>query len=231
MLPQAEELNLIEINGKLEKLSAEERLHWGFEIFGEGILFSSSFGALSAGLCHLVATVAPGTPVYFLETGFHFPETLVFRDELIARLPLKLEILEANYLDKEKLADMGPEPYRTNPDRCCQINKVAPFERALEGKSAWISGVRRSQNDHRAALDFLTRTENGKLKLHPILDWSTKQLYEYIQQHNLPVHPLWEKGYTSIGCGPCTHAPLDPGDERSGRWAGTGKTECGLHRL
>lgn len=223
-------IHLEELNRELASVSAEQRLERSYEVFGkDNVVFSSSFGALSAGLCHLVSTAAPGATVYFLDTGFHFPETIAFRDALLEKLDLKLEVLKPSISQEELFRQLGDEPYKTNPDACCRINKVEPMERLMRNKLAWISGLRGGQNDFRAGLEFIIQRPDGKYKLQPILDWSQKDLYEYITRHDLPFHPLWEQGYTSIGCAPCTSLPKVLGDERSGRWAGQDKTECGLH--
>ena len=224
-------LDLDAANEALRPMDALGRLRWGFETFGERLVFTSSFGALSAGLCHLVSIAKPGCTVYFLETGFHFPETLLFRDALVAELGLTLKNLTPVIPKETLMAELGPKPYRRSPERCCDVNKVQPMRQLLQGVDAWISGVRSGQSAFRDGLNYLTCTLEGQYKLHPILDWTAKDLYDYLQTHHLPTHPLWEQGYPSIGCAPCTRAPLDADDERSGRWAGTSKSECGLHYL
>lgn len=215
---------------ELAALTARERLLRIFEHFGsDAVVFSSSFGAFSAVLCHLVSDVAPGTSVYFLDTGFHFPETLQFRDDLLEKLNLTLRIIHPKLSKPALFALLGDTPYQTAPDRCCGINKVEPLKQILKPGSVWISGLRRGQTDHRTTLDYFYQTDGGHYKIQPILDWSSPEMYRYLRAHQLPVHPLWEKGYTSIGCAPCTAPCQAGGDERSGRWKDSSKTECGLH--
>ena len=222
-------LDLDTVNQEFSRLSAQERLAWTYETFPEGsVVFSSSFGSYSAGLLHMISQVKPKAPVVFLETGFHFPETIQFRDQLIQDLDLELAIYQRKLSDSEFTKQLGDKPYQSNPDQCCHLNKVEPMQDALKGKQAWISGLRGQQTEHRAGLSFVIQTKDGLYKIHPLLDWPKARLLYYIEQNNLPLHPLTEKGSSSIGCWPCTQVPSD-GDERSGRWQGQGKTECGLH--
>jgi len=175
-------------------------------------------------LAHMLSEIAPNTPVIFLNTGFHFPETLAFRDELVEKYKL-------NLVEMQPLHDPGPL-YETDTDRCCDIRKVEPMQRALRDYDAWISALRRDQSPTRQALDVaeLQDKENGQvLKVYPLIAWTRQQVWRYLYDHGVPHHPLLDQGYTSIGCWPCTRATRPGEDERAGRWQGTGKTECGLH--
>ena len=168
-------------------------------------------------------------PVIFLDTGFHFPETLNFRSQLQALLNLNIIVARPAIEKSQLMAQYGQALYRKDPDLCCYINKVEPMRRALAGFEGWISGVRRDQTTNRKSLPVLEAQFASPLKIYPLLNWTRQQIYAYIKQHNLPTHPLLAQGYTSVGCVPCTR-PVQPGDdERAGRWAGTGKNECGLH--
>ncbi|MCP4544787.1 MAG: phosphoadenylyl-sulfate reductase [Chloroflexi bacterium] len=217
------------LNERLEQMSASEILAWAWETFGPHGIASSSFQTQSVPLLHLISQVCPEMPVIFIDTGFHFLETLAFRDELQARYGLNIVVMHPTIGKGELLAKYGGGLYRQDPDLCCHINKVEPMQRALSGARAWISGVRRDQTAHRKNLRVIEPQSSGLLKIHPMINWTKGQLGEYTNRYMLPFHPLFIVGYLSIGCAPCTR-PVSVGqDERSGRWAGTEKNECGLH--
>ena len=201
-------------------------------LFGEQLLGAvavvSSFGAESAVLLHLVATVDPAVPVLFLDTGKHFPETLAYRDLLVAQLGL------------EGVRNLTPDPaaltakdetglrWSYDPDGCCAIRKVAPLQAALASFDAQFSGRKAFQSATRATLPKF-EISAGRLKINPLADWDKAQIDAYVTEHHLPAHPLLEQGYLSIGCAPCTSV-VQPGDDpRSGRWRGWDKVECGIH--
>lgn len=192
----------------------------------------SSFGAESAVLLHLVAQIDPSTPVLFLDTGKHFPETLAYRDELTKRLGLRnLRILTP---DEEELAakDENGLRWSWDPDGCCEIRKVAPLARALAHFDASITGRKAFQAETRTNLPRFEIDQTdavGRLKINPLIDWSAEQVAEYASAHQLPPHPLVAQGYPSIGCSPCTSMVAPGEDPRSGRWKGWNKTECGIH--
>ncbi len=223
------QLDIAELNIAFESASAEEILRWTWETFGTDARASSSFQTQSVPLLHMIGRVCPELPIIFIDTGFHFTETLAFRDALRARYHLNIVAVHAQ-IDKAALfRKYGEGLYRRDPDLCCYINKVEPMQRALAGAAAWISGVRRDQTAHRKTLRVLEPQQSGVLKIHPMLNWTQEQVWAYIDQHDLPSHPLLAQGYQSIGCAPCTR-PVQAGeDARAGRWDGTGKTECGLH--
>ena len=192
----------------------------------------SSFGAESAVLLHIVAQVDPGLPVLFLETGKHFPETLAYRDQLVARLGLTGLINLRP--DPELLAKRDESGLRWSydPDGCCEIRKVLPLAAALAGYDATLTGRKAFQSATRANLprfEVDTSDAQGRLKINPLIDWSADDVAAYIAEHDLPPHPLVEQGYPSIGCSPCTHKVAPGEDPRSGRWKGWDKTECGIH--
>ncbi|MBN1286979.1 MAG: phosphoadenylyl-sulfate reductase [Anaerolineae bacterium] len=223
------DLNIPQLNARFEHRAAEDILRWTWQTFGAAAVASSSFQTQSIPLLHLISKVCPALPVIFIDTGFHFPETLAFRDELQRRFDLNIVTVRAQVDQSEQFRRHGEAPYRSDPDLCCYINKVEPMQRALAGAAAWVSGVRRDQTANRAGLPVFQPRDDGVLKVHPMLHWTEQQVWTYINRHDLPAHPLLAQGYASIGCAPCTRPVTDGEDARAGRWAGTGKTECGLH--
>ncbi|MCX7346266.1 MAG: phosphoadenylyl-sulfate reductase [Alphaproteobacteria bacterium] len=188
----------------------------------------SSFGAESAVLLHMVAAVDPSTPVIFLDTGKHFWETLHYRAKLIDRLGLT--DVRSVSPDTEELATADPDGtlHKVNGDKCCHVRKTLPLQRALEGFDVVISGRKRYHGAARATLEFLSLADD-RLKVEPLAGFSALDLDAYRKAHDLPQHPLTEIGYFSIGCEPCTVQGGSEVDPRAGRWAGTSKTECGIH--
>ncbi|WP_114520517.1 phosphoadenylyl-sulfate reductase [Altererythrobacter sp. ZODW24] len=192
----------------------------------------SSFGAESAVLLHLIAQIAPDTPVIFLDTEKHFPETLAYRDALVEKLGLtNLRVLKP---DTETVTDKDANGLRWSfdPDGCCEIRKVIPLRKALANFDASLTGRKAFQSDGRSALprfEVDTSDEQGRLKINPIIDWSAEDIAAYFDEHDLPRHPLVAEGYPSIGCSPCTSKVAPGEDPRSGRWKGWDKTECGIH--
>jgi phosphoadenosine phosphosulfate reductase len=168
-------------------------------------------------------------PVVFLDTGFHFDETLAYRDALVARLGLTVKVVRSATPTRRFLELHGSDIQKRNSDLCCAENKVAPLQPELIGKRAWISGLRRDQGRTRDSVKVVQPTDGGVAKVHPIADWTARDVYQYLRAHDLPEHPLFEQGYMSIGCAPCTRPITDGESERDGRWAGSAKTECGLH--
>ena len=198
--------------------------------FGE-LAVVSSFGAESAVLLHLVATLNPKTRVVFLDTGFHFPETLAYRDELIARLELQgAQTIGIDPLS-EKRYDESATLHQIDPDRCCAVRKVQVLRRALRPYGGWISGQKQFHSSERARLE---RVEWDDIyttwKFNPLADWSADRIASYQAEHRLPAHPLVSEGYPSIGCEPCTSRVAGGEELRAGRWRGQDKLECGLHR-
>lgn len=188
----------------------------------------SSFGAESAVLLHVAASVDPGLPVLFLDTGQLFPETLAHRDALVRRLGLtdvRSIRPEARALAAE---DPDGELWLVEPDRCCSLRKVAPLAEALEGFDAVLTGRKRFQGGLRGSLDLEDEVD-GRTHLNPLVDWSAADLAAHVRAHALPVHPLVAQGFRSIGCMPCTTRSAPDEDARAGRWRGRGKTECGIH--
>jgi phosphoadenosine phosphosulfate reductase len=192
----------------------------------------SSFGAESAVLLHLVSRIDPNIPVLFLETGKHFPETLAYRDALVARLGLtNLVNLTPDAAEIAKKDENGLR-WSWDPDGCCEIRKVKPLAKALAQFDASFSGRKSFQAATRSSLprfEIDTTDTAGRLKINPLIDWAPERLADYVAQHDLPLHPLVAEGYPSIGCMPCTSKVAPGEDPRSGRWKGWDKTECGIH--
>ena len=226
----AKTLDLEKLNQQFEKKQPQEILRWGIEEFRPKIAMTSSFQTESVVLLHMVSEIDPSLTIFFLETGWHFKETVDFKNEIVKHLGLTNVVdLKADPKKRETFnTETGNKPYEVNPDYCCQINKVEPLDEALEGFDAWISGIRRSQSRTRKDVRILEGYQN-LFKINPFANATSGDIWWYIKEHNLPKHPLTDKGYLSIGCWPCTK-PVQPGDdERSGRWAGKEKMECGIH--
>lgn len=220
-------------NLELLKLSATDRIRWAHRQFGERLVLSTSFGIQSAVMLHLVSTVVPDMPVIFVDTGYLFPETYRFADELTRRLRLNLRVYhplrsaawqEAVYGKRWEKGLEALEQYNL-------MNKVEPMNRALVELRAvaWLNGLRRSQSTTRSDLDIV-KLQNRTFKIHPIVEWSERDVYTYLTQHNLPYHPLWEKGYVSVGDWHSSQ-PLGVGMEAEQTRFNGLKRECGLHEL
>jgi len=220
-------------NQVLENLSPLDRVEWAFANLPGQAIVSSSFGAQSAVMLHLINTVAPGTPVVLTDTGYLFPETYQFIDELSERLTLNLKVYRAPWTAAWQEARYGKlwEKGLEGIEQYNQINKVEPMQRALQelGVGTWFAGLRRSQSQGRSQLSVLQNI-GQQIKVYPIIDQSNKQLHEYLKAHNLPYHPLWEQGYVSIGDWHTTRALTDGMSEEDTRFNGL-KRECGLHEF
>ncbi len=223
------ELDLAAANRALEGATPEDRLRFAVDTFGTGLLFTSSFGAQSGVLLHLWSRVANHLAVVFIDTGFLFPETLRYRDELAKRLGLKVRILRPDIPNADFVARYGTDIQRRDADFCCGVNKVAPLAPLKEAATAWVSGLRRDQSTTRASVEILER-DGHLVRVHPIATFTNADVAAYLEEHAIPKHPLVARRYLSIGCAPCTRPVADGEDERAGRWAWSGKTECGIHR-
>lgn len=224
-------MDLDQYKQELENKTPLEIVRWAVKTFSPRLAMSSSFGPESGILLHMASEVDPGIPVLFLDTGYHFPETLAYRDTLVKLFRLtNVVALTAEKESKALLMERyGPEPYAKNPDECCRVHKVEPMLNAVRGYAAWMSGIRRHQTDFRKSVESIELYENGIYKISPLVNLTSRDAWWYLKEHQIPVHPLYEKGYLSIGCWPCTR-PIQVGDdERSGRWAGKTKKECGIH--
>jgi len=183
-----------------------------------------------AALPHLVSQGLPGVDVLFLDTGYHFAETTFTRNEVAARLDVRVVDVKPAQSVREQDAEFGKDLFARDPGLCCARRKVEPLQRALGGYEVWFTGVRRDEAPTRSATELVVWDDrNGLVKVNPVAAWSFDDLIDYATEHDVPVNPLIANGYPSIGCAPCTR-PVAPGeDPRSGRWAGLTKTECGLH--
>ncbi len=203
-------------------------LRWAGETFGDGFAVTSSMA--DGLLAHLASRAVPGVHVVFLDTGYHFAETIGTRDWISSALPITLVNVTPAQTVAEQDAEHGPALHDRDPDLCCSLRKVQPLARALAGYTAWGSGVRRDEAATRAGTRVVDwDVKRGMVKVNPLAAWTQDDVDAYIAEHRVPVNPLQDIGYASIGCAPCTR-PVAPGeDPRAGRWAGRGKTECGLH--
>lgn len=213
---------------ELKEAPAEEVIRWATETFGDRICVTSSM--TDAVIIHLASSVKPGIDVIFLDTGYHFAETIGTRDAVQAVYPVNVVNVTPSRTVAEQDAELGPRLYGRDPDLCCYLRKVEPLQRALQGYDAWFTGVRRDETASRRDTRVVEWDEKRKMvKVNPIVAWTGEQVDDYIATHGVLVNPLVYDGYPSIGCRTCTMR-VEPGaDPRSGRWAGTGKTECGLH--
>jgi len=232
--PRFTEHDAVRLNRMFRGSSALEMLEGVIadDLAGE-IAMVSSFGAESAVLLHLVAQVRPSVPVLFLETRKHFPETLAYRDALADRIGLTdLRVLTPDETELSEKDESGLR-WSYDPDGCCEIRKVRPLATALERFDASITGRKAFQSSTRASLprfEIDGSDAHGRLKINPLIDWNTDDITAYFEAHDLPRHPLVERGFPSIGCAPCTHKVAPGEDPRSGRWKGWDKTECGIHK-
>ncbi len=222
------ELDLKSLNEHLEVTPPREILRWAWGTFAPDIGVSSSFQTQSVPLLHMIAQETPEMQVLFLDTGFHFQETLAFRDRLVKMLNLRLITLKPR-TGHEGFKRRHGELFRYNPDLCCYINKVEPMELKKKHLRAWVTGIRRDQTGTRSKTPVVSVLSGGLYKVCPMVRWTRRDVWSYIARHQLPEHPLLAQGYLSVGCAPCTRALLDGEDERSGRWSETEKSECGIH--
>ncbi len=195
---------------------------------GKSMFATSSFQPNSVVLLHLLSHIDKSIPVYFINTGFHFPETIQYKDSITALFGINVIDLLPHVPKAMQCNASGDLMFTYDPDYCCYLNKVQPVEAILDKYDVWINGVRAEQNSIRSNFRHEETYSHNTLRFHPILAWTTEEMNAYSRQHNLPVHPLEKKGYRSIGCEPCTK-PADGGNLRDARWAGMKKTECGLH--
>ncbi|WP_198679273.1 phosphoadenylyl-sulfate reductase [Thermomonospora amylolytica] len=212
----------------LKDASALEIVRWAVATFGDRICLTSSMS--DAALVHLVSTVKPGIDVLFVDTGYHFAETIGTRDAVEAVYPVNVINVTPSRTVEEQEAALGPRLYGRNPDLCCHLRKVEPLGRALEGYMAWFSGIRREETASRRERRVIEWDgRRGMVKVNPILNWTQQEMDDYISDNGILVNPLHHDGYPSIGCAPCTRRVAPGEDPRSGRWAGLGKSECGIH--
>jgi phosphoadenosine phosphosulfate reductase len=224
-----ESIDLPGTNERFETTPPEEILRWTVETFSPDAVLTMSFQHEGVVIAHMLRGIAPATPILFIDTGYHFPETLAYRDQLVELFGFPVRNIRSAMPRAEFVARHGDDLYDRDPDLCCKINKVEPMQSALVGVRAWINGRRRDQASTRTRMPIVERIGGGIVKVNPLASWTARDTWQYMTRHGIPTHPLFEQGYTSIGCAPCTRPVLAGEDERAGRWAGRGKVECGLH--
>ena len=213
---------------ELVNASAEELLRWTDEHFGGEYIVASNMQ--DAVLVDLAAKVRPGVDVLFLDTGYHFVETIGTRDAVEAVYDVNIVNVRPEHTVAEQDALLGKNLFARQPNECCRMRKVEPLSKALRGYSAWVTGIRRVEAPTRANAPLISWDKAfGLVKINPLAAWSDDDVQDYIDSNDVLVNPLVFEGYPSIGCAPCTAKPIEGADPRSGRWAGQNKTECGLH--
>jgi phosphoadenosine phosphosulfate reductase len=217
--PRFTDSDLADLSHEFESAPASKIIQWAVETFHPYLCLAASM--TDAVLIDLAHRVEPAIEVVFIDTGYHFPETLDTVEKVRRRYGLNLRVMTVPHHDEEL--------WRVDPENCCSAVKVGQMDRALFGKMAWMNGLRREESETRANAPIIGRDVRGLVKINPIANWTDADVAGYIADHDVMVNPLLLQGYTSIGCMPCTELPIDPNDPRSGRWAGSGKTECGLH--
>lgn len=213
-----------------ERWTAEEIVAWGLTEFGDDLALASSFGAEDVVIIDLASRVRPHFKVFTLDTDFLFPETYALIARIESRYGIEVERLRSAFTPEEQARVMGEALWRTQPDVCCNLRKVEPLSRKLAELQAWLTGIRRDQAPTRAnAQKVEWDARFGLVKLNPIADWTQDDVWSYIRERDLDYNPLHDRNYPSIGCTHCTRPVAEGEDPRAGRWAGTGKVECGLH--
>ncbi|WP_130859417.1 phosphoadenylyl-sulfate reductase [Gracilibacillus phocaeensis] len=210
---------------------AQSLLEWAYQTYDDSLVYACSFGAESMVLIDLIAQTKPDAKLAFLDTGLHFQETYDLIEEVKQRYPsLQITFKKPELTVDEQREKHGAALWSRNPDQCCYIRKVKPLEEVLSGATAWISGLRREQSPTRANTNYINKDERFQsVKVCPLIHWTWDDVWGYIEEHQLPYNALHDQNYPSIGCIPCTSPVTGEGDERSGRWSNSQKTECGLH--
>ncbi|HMO83808.1 MAG TPA: phosphoadenylyl-sulfate reductase [Lacipirellulaceae bacterium] len=224
---------LAEASARLETAEPEEIVAWAAQRFAPYLTMATAFGPEGCVIISMIAQVAPDTHVFNLDTGYQFPETLRLRDQLAERYGVVVELKQPELTVPQYEALHGGPLYQTNPDQCCFDRKVKVLREAVQGKQAWMSGIRRDQSPDRARAAIVGWDKKFSLvKISPLANWTKQDIWKRILAENIPYNPLHDQGYPSIGCWPCTRAvAAGEADERAGRWSGSAKTECGLHSL
>jgi phosphoadenosine phosphosulfate reductase len=217
-------------NRLLQEAPPQAILRWAVEQFHPRLTMATAFGAEGCCLIHMLAEIEPGVRIFNLETGYQFPETLELLERIKDRYGMEVELVRPGLTVAEYEEEHGGPLYRIRPDQCCFDRKIVPLRQAVIGYDAWVSAVRADQTADRAVADVVEWDARFELvKVNPLLHWARRDVWQFIVEHGVPYSPLHDRGYPSIGCWPCTRAVAEGADERAGRWAGTGKTECGLH--
>lgn len=217
-------------NRCLHNRTPQEILSWAVDTFEDRLTMATAFGAEGCCIIHMLAEIDPRVRIFNLETGYQFAETLELRERIKERYGIAVELIQPDLTVQEYEEEHGGPLYTIRPDQCCHDRKIIPLRRAIVGYEGWISAIRRDQTLHRAQAGIVQWDRKFNLvKINPLLNWTKKEVWAFVLKHDVPYNPLHDQGYPSIGCWPCTHPVTNGADERSGRWAGTEKKECGLH--
>ena len=222
---------LSQANWSLEGADPRETIEWAVETYGDGLALSASFGGGEGmALLDMISKITDKVTVLTIDTGFIFKETAEFREEVIRRYKLPVEVLRPALTVEEQVELYGEQMRTCSPDLCCQIRKIEPLKRALQRYDAWMTGIRRVQTPQRAGTNVVAWEESyGAAKIAPLAHWTEEQVWEYNKENDVLVNPLLHQGYKSIGCEPQTRPVHHDEDARAGRWSGLDKTECGIH--
>lgn len=224
------EFEIKQLARRFENQSVEAVLEWAVERFAPRVAMTSSFGAEGVVLIDKLARVAPDMPIIYLDTGFHFTETELLKEQLRERYHLNIIEQRAAQTVAQQAEQYGDKLYERDSDLCCRLRKVEPLREALQNYNAWIAALRRDQSPTRARIGVVEWNAKHQLvKFNPLATWTRKQVWDYIISHELPYNGLYDEGYASIGCAPCTRRVTADAHERSGRWDGQTKLECGIH--
>ena len=218
------------LNDQFKDASPRTILNWSYETFGRDVVMATGFGTSGIVLMHLASMLRVDPTIFYLDTDLFFPETYALKERIENEFGLTLTRVHGGLSVEEQSKQYGNELWNSNPDRCCFLRKVQPLMSFLDGKGAWITGVRTHQSDTRKNAQVIQwDATNNLVKINPLVRWTSREVWSYIKLNELPYNKLHNRGYPSIGCVPCTK-PVERGDdERSGRWAGKTKTECGIH--
>lgn len=221
---------LKEQSQSLESASPRDIIAWAVQNYFPKLTMATAFGPEGLVIIHYLAQIEPKTPVFNLDTGYQFKETLELRNQIATRYGIEVELKQPATTVEQYEAQHGGPLYKTQSDKCCFDRKITVLRQAAVGFRAWMSGIRRDQSPDRANAPIVGWDKKfGLVKISPLANWTKKEIWKLISDENIPYNPLHDQGYTSIGCWPCTRAVMFGEDERAGRWSGSAKTECGLH--
>ncbi|MFS0574598.1 phosphoadenylyl-sulfate reductase [Sporosarcina sp. 179-K 3D1 HS] len=214
-----------------ETKGALEVLEWAYRTYEDQLVYACSFGIEGIVLIELISRIKPDAQIVFLDTDYHFKETLETIEKVKKRYPfLRVQMQKPEITVEEQAKLYGEDLFKTNANRCCELRKIIPLQKAIAPSTAWISGLRREQSETRKSTDYLNLDNRfRKVKVCPLIHWTWKDVWRFVSKHELDYNVLHDQGYPSIGCAPCTNRAFSEEDLRSGRWSGSGKTECGLH--
>lgn len=218
------------LNRRFKEGSLDDVLRWSLATFGDKVAQVTSFGPTGMVILDHLIRLKPGLRVVTLDTNFLFAESYAFWEKVQYHYPIQLDVRQPSLTPEQQAQIYGDNLWQTAPDRCCYLRKVLPLQQALQGLEAWITGLRRDQSPTRADLLIINWDARYNLiKINPLAHWTHQQVWDYIREHDVPYNPLHDRGYASIGCTHCTQPTPNPDEERSGRWQGQPKVECGIH--